>query len=477
MGYLYFPNDGSSGLFNPAYAAAGVFEVRQPFLRGFGSTVNTAPIRIAQSRADQSRWQVEEVTIRQIRSVAESYWQLYAAHVAYNATRNMATLAEESVRLEELRYQAERSIYSDLARTKVQLERLRQQAAGTRLRLAERDNQLRQLVGLEMDGSLPLVPTDPPRQDLLAVDMSAAVKEALDKRPDLQQKRVEIQRLDLQRQVAQNQTLPQLDARYLYRSNGLANHFDGAVRQASTLAYTDWTFGFEFSVPLGNQGAKSRLSARELEVARERARLREFERQVAYDLSVMAAELQSRWEQAESARREVTESERWLQLAIIRYKNPRISGSTHNVQLTALDDFQRAMQASVSSQTAAAEALASYNISLARIEEAKGTLLESWRIEFGTDENGQPTAGNGSVPPSPTSNYRTVSHSRTGSETGHSLVRQNATGRLPEAGHSITRRRSPARAPDQADSHEWQSYLNRQSASPTATYHQNSVLR
>ena len=177
--------------------------------------------------------------------------------------------------------------------------------------------------------------------------------------------------------MAKNQTRPQLDARYQLRTNGLGNHYDDAARQAASLEYTDWTIGLEFSMPLGNQQAKSRLFAREMEVSRERARLREYEHQIAYDMSVLASETQSRWEQADSALREFTEAERWLKLATIRYQNPRVADASRNLLLAALDDFQTAMQAYVNARTGAAASLARYNITLARIEEAKGTTDES----------------------------------------------------------------------------------------------------
>ena len=446
LGYLFFPNSGPSSSFNPAYSSAGVFEVRQPLLRGFGPTLNTAPIRIAQTRAEQSRWQVEEVTNRQVRSVEESYWNLHAAHVGYQATQAVVTLAQEAVRLEELRYQAERSTYADLARTKVQLERLRQQSSSSRFRLAEQDIELRQLIGLESDGSPPLVPADLPRQELVEIDISVSVSEALAHRPDLQQRRHEIERLDLQRQVAKNQTRPQLDARYQLRTNGLGNHYDDAARQAASLEYTDWTIGLEFSMPLGNQQAKSRLFAREMEVSRERARLREYEHQIAYDMSVLASETPSRWEQADSALREFTEAERWLKLATIRYQNPRVADANRNLLLAALDDFQTAMQAYVNARTGAAASLARYNITLARIEEAKGTLLDHWRIEFETGD-----ASHSQRRETPISNYGAVSfESPPGA--GHSMRPSNDTRR----GHSLPVRNL---------------------SSGQKTHHQNSVRR
>ena len=461
LGYLFFPGIAASSRFNPAYSSGGLFEIRQPLLRGYGFEVNTAPIRIAQMRLEQSRWQVEEVTIRQIRSVEESYWQLYSAHLARQAIQSVVSLAQEAVRVEELRFLAERSTYADLARTKVQLERLHQQDAGARLKVFERDNRLRQLIGMEPDGGLPLLPVDAPRQDPAEIDIPESISIAIQRRPDLHQRRFEIERINAQRVVAKNQTLPQLDARYQFRTNGLANRLDSAIQQAGTLKYTDSTVGIEFSMPLGNPQAKSRLFARETELAREHARLREYERQVGYDISVLVAESISRWEQADSALREVTESKRWLELATIRFKNPRASDSSRNVLLAALDDFQTAVQAYVNAKSAAAEGLANYNITLARLEEAKGTSLDHWRIQWETGANPSQTDV------SPYNSYRAV----------------GIQSSMPGAGHSTIDYRRGTRATTgdtrkiSADDDSSRSDREGRLPKSTSNYHQNSVRK
>ena len=461
LGYLFFPGSTSSSRFNPAYSSGGLLEIRQPLLRGYGVEVNTAPIRIAQSRLEQSRWQVEEVTIRQVRSVEESYWQLYSAHVARQAIQSVASLAQEAVRVEELRFRAERSTYADVARTKVQLERLHQQDAGARLKVIERDNRLRQLIGMEPDSGLPLLPIDAPRRNPAEIDIPESISVAIQRRPDLHQRRFEIDRINSQRVVAKNQTLPQLDARYQFRTNGLANRLDNAIHQAGSLKYTDSTVGIEFSMPLGNRQAKSRLFARETELAREHARLREYERQVGYDISVLVAESISRWEQADSALREVSESERWLELATIRFKNPRAGDTSRNVLLAALDDFQTALQAYVNAKSGAAEGLANYNITLARLEEAKGTSLDRWKIQLETEESPSQTNV------SPYNSYRAV----------------GLQSSMPGAGHSTIDdrrgKRGATQAPRQVSADVESPKSAREGRVPrsTANYHQNSVRK
>ena len=97
LGYLFFPN-GTSGLFNPAYTSALVFDFRQPLLRGAGYVVNTAPIRIAQLRTEQSTWRVKAALMSEVRSIEEAYWNLQATYVGLQSIELMLPLLEEVVR-------------------------------------------------------------------------------------------------------------------------------------------------------------------------------------------------------------------------------------------------------------------------------------------------------------------------------------------------------------------------------------------
>ncbi len=456
LGYLFIP-DGTSSGFNPSHEADFIFEIRQPLLRGFGHSVNLAPIRVAQLRSEMSRSEVEETTIRQVRSTEEAYWRLFAAAASWRAVLSVLPISEESIRVEDLRYRAERSTYADVARVKVQFERIRQQLASAQLRVWQRENQMRQLIGLPAEDPRGLELTDVPVQVPQPFDLQQAVSVAVARRPDLRQRRLEVERLKWQQTVAVNDKKPQLDARYLYRTNGLGDRLDDALGQAANFDYTDWTVGVEFSVPLGNQRAQSRLRAAEIDLAREQARLREYERQVGYEVAMLLSELQTRWDIYSSATQQVKQTQEWLRLATIRYSNPSGHDAGRNSLLAALDDFQTALQAHIDAQTAAADSLADYNIVLARLNEVQGTTLDRWQIEF----------ANESVSPKSIETATMYGSYRT-SGFGHSLPATH--GASPAALPSASAQFSPTQSVSVKPEHSL-------SITPGRFYHQNSVRR
>lgn len=379
LGYLFFPQ-GVSGGFNPAYTSAVVFDIRQPLYRYGGWKVNTAPIRIAAARVDQAQWDVQEAVQARVRSSVEAYWKLYAAFFAWQSVETVIPLAEEAVRIEELRLRANRSIYADVARASSNLESLRRQLSQAELAVRQREFDLRQLLGLPALDGVVLVPIDQPILHKVHLNLPQIVQTARQRRPDLNRRRARREELEWNLTVARNGLLPQVDLRAQYRVNGLNSELDTSLQQLSEFRYTDWTLGAEFSMPLGNRRGTADLQSAELQLMKELALLRGYEEQVTFEFHSHAAELRSTWERFESSLRQVQHTQEWLRLARIRYSSPPAAGRGDDWLLLALQDFQNAMQASIDALSTASRTLAEYNILLARIDEAQGVILDSCQI-------------------------------------------------------------------------------------------------
>ncbi len=380
LAYLFLPKTNSSG-FNPAYSSAAVFDLKQPLLRGGGRTANLAPIVIARTRADQTVWEVEEAMNSQVRSIEEAYWRLQAAYLTMQSIEAVLPLAEESVRIETLRFEAERITYSDVARAELKFESLRQQLYRAQLDVQQTEFNLRQLIGLPVHDETAIVPVDVPEQAEPTITLDHVVATALENRPDLLRRRLEVKANQIEVTVARNGLLPQLDFQAQLATNGLAGLLDDSLDQMSSLDYTDWTLGLTYSIPLGNRNAKAELARQELALARERALLVEYERQVTYQLASVLAKVETAWKRFQSARRQVDHAEEWLRLSRIRYQNPPVDKGSDWLLLT-LADFQVAMQSHIDALTSAGQSLADYNTLLAELNEIQGTELERWRIQF-----------------------------------------------------------------------------------------------
>lgn len=377
--YLYFPDGVGAGQFNPIYSTDYVIRVKQPVLRGAGRKIALAPIKIAQTQANQSRWELEEVLNSQIRSITQGYWQLYAAHLQLHAVRSVMPLAEESVRIEMLRLQADRSILADVARARVQLDGFRRTETGMQGVVRKRVLQLRQLMGGQPMVDPLLLPSERPVESQPPVESEALIQVAMVNRPSLNLMRERIKERCLVLGIAQNGVLPSLDLRGDYWINGLAERLDDSFQQAGTGDYTDWTLGFGVDVPLGNKTARSRRRMAELSLAREQMRLAATEQNVAFEITELVSDLQAAWQRTEIARRQTQETQEWLRVSRIRYTQPPAAGTSQDWLLLALTDLQSAMRSYVDAISDLSDAVADYNTLLAELQQAQGMSIYEWR--------------------------------------------------------------------------------------------------
>ncbi|MFT5525442.1 MAG: outer membrane protein TolC, partial [Pirellulaceae bacterium] len=380
LAYLFFPQGVSSG-FNPLHSSDLLFELKQPLLKGNGRRATQAPIRIARVRTQQSHLELEAAFQSQLRSIEEAYWKLHSAHVQLKALDQIIPLSQTVVAIEEHRFAAERVTQAEVARAAVALEEFRRQRASAILNVKRRNFQLAQLLGYSWDGSAPLFPVDQPAFLPPTKDVASLASIAMSRRPDLLIRRLEVSVKMDQLSLAENQYLPELDLRTYYRASGLSDSLGQSVNQLSEFRYEDWGYGVSFSMPLGRNAARGQLHSAKFAVVREQVKLASYEKQVAFEIAGLVASAQADYDQFRSAMRQLSHSQKWLDIARTRYEQPRLNRGRESL-LLLLADYQSAMQAYVDAITQVAETLADYNSDLAKLEEAQGTTFNRWGIQW-----------------------------------------------------------------------------------------------
>lgn len=379
LGYLYLPDD-TFTTFNPFHEANVELSLRQPLLRGAGPQVNRAPIVVAQVRADQSVWELKQDVMALVRSVVEAYWDLQAAYVALRSIDELIPLIEEVVRIEEEGFLAQRNVRADVAKARSQLFSFRQQRAAARSAVLDRELRLRNLLGLPPGDGRSLVPVAEPGRAPVAIDGPAAVETALASRPDVIRQRLNVRLREVELVVARNGVRPQLDFATLVRSSGLGEDLGSALKQVGSTKFSDWQTGLTFSMPLGRRAATSNARAATYQLERERALLRQAVHATAHRLGDLVRQIEFTWQQYHEAENRVRETNEWLAGARIRYLNPPPAGEGQDWLLQAVNEYLLTMRTKADAATEASALLARYNALLARWEEAKGTLLETYDV-------------------------------------------------------------------------------------------------
>ncbi|MFW6304042.1 MAG: TolC family protein, partial [Candidatus Sumerlaeota bacterium] len=177
--------------------------------------------------------------------------------------------------------------------------------------------------------------------------------------------------LDIERKVARNQMLPQLDATAGYSVSGLEDDFSAAVDEMETVDYDGYNIGLTFSFPLQNR--RAREGYRQSEMKLNQAREQIYALRDAIHLQVRRAirgirtskELIAAWEAAVKA------EESKLDTQIRRYEYGMAI-------ISDVLDFQEDLAAA---QQQYLNAVINYNKALIELQRVKASFLSDYRIE------------------------------------------------------------------------------------------------
>jgi outer membrane protein TolC len=241
--------------------------------------------------------------------------------------------------------------------------------------LYTREERLRYLLGLAPNGPQLIRPSTEPSIAKILFPWHEALQEAHVRRVELRRQKWQIKRRELEIVAARNHLLPRLDAVALYRFNGLGDElirspgptgFESAYQNLTTGDYQEWQIGLQLDVPIGFRREFAALRNTQLQLARERAVLREQEFRVAHDLSSAMRGLQRAFQLMQTN----------LNRKVAASHEVEALGARFEVGFEQLDVLLRAEQRLAESNSAYYRSLVDYTLSIRDVHFAKGSLLE-----------------------------------------------------------------------------------------------------
>ena len=374
--YFFVPPPDVPPTVNPQYQSNLEFAVLQPLLRGAGSQVGRMPILIAGAQANQSAWEFKRRMMAMIRSVETAYWQLYSSQVNLRAIEEALPLYGEVVRVEESRLRANAAVPADVAQAQADFLDLRGQRLQALSDVATKQALLRNLLGLPPTDGRQIVLREPPSRAPLVIDWEQTIALALDRRPDVIRQRLAVHVREMQLVIAKNGLLPQVNGEGLYRLNGLGEDLGRSIDVLTENRFQDWRLGVSLEVPLGNHVARGQMRGAQMQLLREQALLKQTAHIATHQLADVVRDIDWLYQQYEVAERRQVANGEWQRGARARFVTP--AGGVSLLQ--ALDIYLRSIRSAVTATQNAAALLSQYNIALARLEEAKGTILATHNI-------------------------------------------------------------------------------------------------
>jgi hypothetical protein len=342
----YDANNSEGNLFDSAWNTNVEMEFRHPVLQGGGVQFNRIAgpnnlpgvydgVMIARLNSDVALTDFEIAVRDLVSNVENAYWDLYfgyrvldariqARDAALETWRRIYALhevdrrggeAEKEAQAREQYFRFQQDVQNAMSGEPYQQTRnwngLPSGALNTTGGVLMSERRLRLLVGLppsdlSASGARRLIrPTDEPVLVPIAFDWVQVTDEATTRRVELRRQKWQIRRRELELIASKNHLLPRLDGVGRYRWRGFGDdlfplgdpppppdtRFDGAYSNLTSGDFQEWQLGFELSMPIGFRLAHVAARNAELQLARERAILRDQAREIVHEAAEAIAEL------------------------------------------------------------------------------------------------------------------------------------------------------------------------------------------
>ena len=348
------------------------FQLRQPIFRDGWEQVNLAGISVANLNHVIAlagfRQRAEEVSTQ----VISAYWALVQTRHDFEIQKVLLDQALETL----AKVQGREGIDATAVQLK-QVEAALKLREAFLLQAKKRVSDAQDaLLGLMADPQVNLVtdteiiPITDPYREIKELEPEKLLALALQNSPLVEQARIAIQIADLNIEVAQNQAMPRLDLVASTQGTGLGEHTREANQSLEHDGYTDYTVGIVLEYPLGNRERNAELHKRRLERRRAISSLHATSDQVAIAVRERMRKARTNYAEIEVQRQATEAAEIQLQaLQDTEEVRQQLTPEFLLVKLQAQQDLANARHAEN-------RAIVDYNIALAELAQATGTVLQ-----------------------------------------------------------------------------------------------------
>ncbi|MES1923848.1 TolC family protein [Salinisphaera sp. T31B1] len=247
--------------------------ITQALLAGFGIRSNLVALRQARADALASAYQLRGFVTSLVADVESTYWNYLGAGERIDILENALEVAEQQSREAALRIQAGTVAEVEQAAFAAEAARRRQDLIDGRAEAARLRTRLLQLISRpdrDFYGRA-IVPITPVVTEAAPLDAPADyVALARDRRPELNQARLEVTRNELEVVATRNGLLPRLDLFVTFGQTGFARNYSDAYGNLDNGDTYDLAGALEFEYPLGNRAGDA--LARRARASTEQAR-------------------------------------------------------------------------------------------------------------------------------------------------------------------------------------------------------------
>lgn len=391
------------------------FTLTQPLMKGAGKQVNSRFMRIARNNGKVADLLFQQQVISSVTVVVQLYWDYVA--LRDDLTNREATLAAARRLLSDQKEQLASGVVApvDVARAEAEVARAKRDLAAARTLVEQQANVLKEYITGRREEAAALdavevVPTDTiPAVSEPAQPLAEMVEQAITKRPDYQQARLQVENSKISLEGSKNAIRPQVDAYVTAASNSLVgspstqplsfgnssfilprtpnaafigSYADG-LGQLFKRNYPDYGAGVKFTLPLRNRVAEADYNRDQIEVKRQNLRVELLEKDIRVDIKNALAALRQARASLESATEERKAQEKVL---LAEQERLKVGVTNASAVITYQRDLAQAQATEVTARAAIVKAKASLDL-------ASGGILQTYNISIDQTHNARTSGG------------------------------------------------------------------------------------
>lgn len=366
---------------NPAWTSAVRVGVTQPLLRGFGSDVNLAQVRLARN-VDRAAVQDLRQTLMEVAlDVEQTYWALVVAREELRIRMWLLEVGEqvESVLSRRREFDTRQAQYSDAVATVQQRKAAIVRVQREVRRLSDRLKTLVNDPAFPLEDEVLIAPADFMVEAPVNIDLREGIMTAIQARPEIVKALLRVDDSSIRLAVADNNRLPTLDLAASAAFFGLDSDGFQSYSNLGDGDFIDWFVGAAFSQPLGNRGPEAQFRAARLARSSSIIAYREAVQNVTLEVKNALRDCETNFNLISATRStRLAEAENLRALLVEEQTLAALTPEFLNLK------FQRQDRLAIA-QRNEYEALAAYNTSVAALYRALGTGLEMNRIEISVE--------------------------------------------------------------------------------------------
>ncbi|MBI4228274.1 MAG: TolC family protein [Deltaproteobacteria bacterium] len=376
---------------SPSWFNSLSFSLGQDLLKNFGTSVNLTPIVVAKRSSKISDEELKRSISEVLLNVERDYWNLVAAKENLELAMTALELAKDLQRRNEI--QVEVGVLPPVAVVQAKAEVAAREVdlirAENELKAAEDD--LKNILAIPLSQKISTV--DEPQTVYKSFEESLVLEEAYEKRPEVQQAKLDIKNKETLKSFFSNQRLPNLSIQGSVILDGLGGNenpdrlsfgdvpepipsrFLGAGKAFSSLFAGDfptWQILGVFSFPIFNQAARGDYVKASAELDRSVIAFRKVLDNISLDVRNAIRNIHDSIRAIQAAKVAVELSEE-----VLRNEQERL-----DVGIGTTRDVLEAQRDLVDEKNREIGAITAYNISRAALEFARGTILEASGVEL-----------------------------------------------------------------------------------------------